>query len=189
MRAVGADPDKRIERSWRGRSRWYLVAAPEGAERRTAERIRRLVPSELLDDAFSPAKERWEKRGGEWGLRVVGMYPGYLFVSTRDVAGLGKALAALSFRAELAGAAEGACAPLAEGAQEFLERAMDAGRVVRGSVGELVGGELRVTSGPLAGQEGRILRWDRRKRWALVDLDRDGGGSVESLALDVPVAR
>lgn len=154
-----------------------------------AEKVKRIVPRDLLDDAFVVSKERWSKRAGAWSKSVVLMWPGCFLAATGDAAALDKALAGLSFRVRVAGSGERAYQPLAAGAQAWLASAMDASRVVRGSVGEVVGGELRVTSGPLAGREDRILRWDRRKRWALVDLDRDGGGSVESLALDVPVAR
>ena len=179
----------RGRRSPKGILRWYLVPTPEGMEYPMAEKVKQLVPRDLLGDAFVVSKERWSKRAGAWSKSVVPMWPGCFLAATRDAAALDKVLAGLSFRVRVAGSGERAYQPMAAGAQEFLERAMDAGRVVRGSVGEVSGGELRVTSGPLAGQEGRILRWDRRKRWALVDVGSAEGGSVEALALDVPVKR
>lgn len=172
-----------------GSLRWYLVHVPEGMERSTADKVKRLVPRELLEDAFVVSKERWVKRAGAWSVEVRGLYPEYFFVATRDVAALDKALSKLSFHVRVAGSEEQAYQPMAEEAQAWLQASMDADHVVRSSMAEIVGGELRVLAGPLVGQESRVVRYDRRKRYALVDVGRSCGGSVEALPLDIPVKR
>ena len=55
-------------RSPKGRSRWYLVEAPEGREDETCERVRKIVPPSVLQDAFCIRKEHWMKRGGRWSV-------------------------------------------------------------------------------------------------------------------------
>ncbi|MFR2031775.1 MAG: hypothetical protein ACLS3M_10555, partial [Collinsella sp.] len=41
-----------ITNSQRGRVRWYLVHTPYGKERETCEKVRRIIPHELMQDAF-----------------------------------------------------------------------------------------------------------------------------------------
>ena len=50
--------------SQHGRVRWYLVHAPNGKERETCEKVRRIIPHNLMQDAFVMQKEFWFKRDG-----------------------------------------------------------------------------------------------------------------------------
>lgn len=79
--------------SQHGRVRWYLVHTPNGKERETCEKVRRIIPHELMQDAFVMQKEFWFKRDGTWSLQTKPMYKEYFFVATHDAALLDKALA------------------------------------------------------------------------------------------------
>ena len=48
----------------RGNMRWYLVHTPMSMEHATADKLLKLIPKNLLADAFTLSKERWEKRNG-----------------------------------------------------------------------------------------------------------------------------
>lgn len=50
--------------SQHGRVCWYLVHTPNGKERETCEKVRRIIPHELMQDAFVMQKEFWFKRDG-----------------------------------------------------------------------------------------------------------------------------
>ena len=119
----------------KGNLRWYLLRVPEGREQSVCDLLKRIIPGELLEDAFAPRKERWAKRGGAWGLETVRMYRGYAFAATRDVSGLAKALARTTAAAELVGEFGRSWMPLAPEAQGWLEAAMDGEHVIRNSVG------------------------------------------------------
>ena len=93
--------------SQHGRVRWYLVHTPNGKERETCEKVRRIIPHELMQDAFVMQKEFWFKRDGAWSLQTKPMYKEYFFVATRDAALLDKALAQLSFGCRIAGRCAG----------------------------------------------------------------------------------
>ena len=80
-----------------GRVRWYLVHTPHGKERETCEKVRRIIPHNLMQDAFVMQKEFWFKRDGAWSLQTKPMYKEYFFVATHDAAALDRALAQLSF--------------------------------------------------------------------------------------------
>ncbi len=45
--------------SQRGRVRWYLVHTPNGKEREICEKVRRIIPHELMQNAFVMQKEFW----------------------------------------------------------------------------------------------------------------------------------
>lgn len=173
-------------RTPRGRVRWYLLRVPEGREQTVCDQLRRLVPHDLLADAFVPQKERWIKRGGVWFLEPARMYRGYAFALSHDAAGLSKTLAKLSIQAELAGDGERAWLPLADEAAAWFERSMDAYHIIRSSTAVIEYGELRVMEGPLVGQEDRIDRVDRHRRRCLVRVCDADGGFTESVAIDVP---
>lgn len=56
--------------SQHGRLRWYLVHTPHGKERETREKVRRIIPNNLMQDAFVMQKEFWFKRDGAWSLQT-----------------------------------------------------------------------------------------------------------------------
>lgn len=74
--------------SQHGRVRWYLVHTPNGKERETCEKVRRIIPHELMQDAFVMQKEFWFKQDGAWSLQTKPMYKEYFFVATHDAAAL-----------------------------------------------------------------------------------------------------
>ena len=67
--------------SQHGRVRWYLVHTPNGKERETCEKVRRIIPHELMQDAFVMQKEFWFKRDGTWSLQTKPMYKEYFIVA------------------------------------------------------------------------------------------------------------
>lgn len=173
-------------RSPRGKLRWYLVHVPEGRESSTCEKVRRIMPPDLLEDAFVMYKERWFKRDGAWSLQPVQMYREYFFVATRDAEALDSELSRLTFPARVCGADGHAYVPLDTKVQRWFEDAMDADHVLRNSVAVIVDGELRVQEGPLVGQESRVTKVDRHRRRCMVSVCEAGGGFAEQMPIDVP---
>lgn len=173
-------------RSPRGRERWYLLRLPKGREGTLCSELLRLVPRALLSDAFPLRKEVWMKRAGAWRLSTVVMYSGYVFAVSADAAGLARAVRGLTLPVELVGTETRSWAPLSDGAAAWYARMADARHVIRSSTAVIVDGELRVTDGPLAGQEARISKVDRHRRRCLVTVEGPDGDIVESLSIDVP---
>lgn len=113
--------------SQHGRVRWYLVHTPNGKERETCEKVRRI-----------------------------------------------------------AGSRERAYAPMPDDAQDWYRSVLDDDGVVRNSVARIEDGVLHIEQGPLVGQEARVHKIDRRKRWCLVDVGEGDSAFRELLPLDVP---
>lgn len=165
--------------------RWYVACAPQGSEEGLAARLRAVMDPTVLEDAFTISRQRWTRVAGTWQLRRVQMYPGYLFLASRHEAGLARALRELSFPVRLAGGHGLAASALEPQAQAWYAHALDASHTVCASEGVLEGGALRVTRGPLVGQQGRIVDFDRHKRTCYVRVSPADGGLVECFALDV----
>ena len=167
----------------RGNVRWYLLKVREGSEASTCERLLALVPEDVLADCFPLRRERWFRREGSWRLEVETAYRGYVFAVSPDPVGLAKALSRLTVQTEIAGVDGREWMPLAPEAQAWFERSLDASHVLRNSMAVIEGGALRVTDGPLVGQEPRVGRVDRHRRRCFVDA----GGFTELMAIDVPL--
>lgn len=173
-------------RTPKGRERWYLLRVPEGREAATCAELKRLVPGDLLKDAFALRKERWFKRAGEWSLVPVDMYRGYAFAVSPDAAGLARALTRLTLPVALVGTESRSWAPLADEVASWYASVADEGHVIRSSTAVIVDGVLHVTEGPLVGQEARISKVDRHRRRCTVRVAYGDGGFAEQAALDVP---
>lgn len=171
-----------------GALRWYAAHVPQGREEAFAEKCRRIISDEVLQDCFFPKCEKFMKRQGVWTVEEVPLFSEYFFLATRDVRALTKELATLSFPVLLIGRDGRSFAPLAQDAQAWLSAALDSRHVLRASTGVIEDGALRVQQGPLRGREADVRRIDRHKRLAYVGLcDRDGsGGFTLRAALNVP---
>lgn len=173
-------------RTPKGRERWYLLRVPEGREAATCAELKRLLPGDLLKDAFALRKERWFKRAGEWSLVPVDMYRGYAFAVSPDAAGLARALSRLTLSAALVGTESRSWAPLADEVASWYASVADEGHVIRSSTAVIVDGVLHVTDGPLVGQEERISKVDRHRMRCTVRVADGDGGFAEQAAIDVP---
>ena len=175
-----------ITNSQHGRVRWYLVHTPYGKERETCEKVRCIIPHNLMQDAFVMQKEFLFKRDGAWSLQTKPMYKEYFFVATHDAAALDRALAQLSFGCRIAGSRERAYMPMPDDAQDWYRSVLDDDGVVRNSIARIEDGVLHIEQGPLVGQEARVKKIDRHKRWCLVDVGVGDSAFRELLPLDVP---
>ncbi len=186
QRQPAAAPFPAGRRVPKGTLRWYPVRVPEGREAAAAERLRKLAAAGALDDAVVVSRERWFKRAGAWSVQTEPLYRGYVFVVSRDAAALGRELDRLGLRGD-ARQEGGRPVPLADDVRQWIAASMDGAGVLRASEGVIEGDSLRVTKGPLAGQEARVAKVDRHRRVCEVRVGREGGHDVvERMALNVP---
>ena len=172
-------------RTPRGKKRWYLVHAP-GREQSTCEKVKKIIPKDLLEDAFVMRREHVKKYHGEWLTTTTLMYPEYFFVVTRDVNALDKELSKLSFPAHVCKGDNRFYAPMAEEAQEWYEQMMDASHIIRTSTAVVIDGELQIQKGPMMGQEARVTRILRRKSLCKVAVGEGGSAFEECVPFVVP---
>lgn len=84
------------------------------------------------------------------------------------------------------GSRERAYMPMPDDAQDWYRSILDDDGVVRNSVARIEDGVLHIEQGPLVGQEARVKKIDRHKRWCLVDVGEGDSAFRELLPLDVP---
>lgn len=66
-------------------SHWYAIQVTSGKEESTCRLMRRLVPSAVLEEVFTPRYETQKKYQGEWRMCQSILFPGYVVAVTPDV--------------------------------------------------------------------------------------------------------
>lgn len=96
--------------------------------------------------------------------------PGYIYLSTRDIVSVSQALYGVPSFTKLLGN-DGGFIPLRKDEIAWLDSLTTQGnRVVEMSVGVIEGDKVVIQSGPLQGLEGQIVKIDRHKRLAYLDM-------------------
>lgn len=75
--------------------------------------------------------------------------------------------------------------PLYQEEVEFLQRYTGEERILKMSEGYLVGSELVVTDGPLKDYQGKVMKIDRHKRTAVLELEFLGRKTKVTVGLEV----
>ncbi len=107
---------------------------------------------------------------GEWQFVTERLTPGYIYLSTRDIVSVSQALYGVPSFTKLLGN-DGGFIPLRKDEIAWLDSLTTQGnRVVEMSVGVIEGDKVVIQSGPLQGLEGQIVKIDRHKRLAYLDM-------------------
>jgi transcriptional antiterminator NusG len=150
---------------------FYVLQVRTGGEdnyRRRAERV--LSPGQ--GQFFWPRRSLRVRRGGVWREKVSPIFPGYLFLRAETLGSeLFRELRALpGFTRFLRDNSE--VEPLGERDLAILQHFLSFGEVVQPSrVRFDAAHRIQVIDGPLKDLQGRIVRVDRRKRRARVQLE------------------
>ncbi len=128
----------------------------------------------ILDECFSPRYRITRVVDGEYVDTEEPLLPGYLIASTRRADKLEAMLGAVPELARIL-KSENAFTPLREDEVAWIcELTQKGHRVVEMSEGFREGGRVVVTSGPLMGHEGKIVRVNRRKKVAYLQVNMLG---------------
>lgn len=158
----------------------YCIFCKSGAEDMIAEKIAKLSP-EL--EAIIPVRTLEEKRNGIWESTKKHLIPGYIFLYTSEKSNLSNAKLLLDVYRVLD---YGADAPRELAGCDY-QYAMwiyrhcgniETSRVI------MEGSRVRVVDGPLVDVVGKIVRIDRHKRRAWVEVDFYGRKQTISLSID-----
>ena len=61
-------------------SMWYVIQTLSGEEEKTADVIRKMVPSNFVQECFVPKRERMKKFHGNWNKVEEVLFRGYAFL-------------------------------------------------------------------------------------------------------------
>lgn len=148
---------------------WYVIHTISGLEQKCMEQCRHYMEESAYKEIFIPqyiVQKRFQK---EWHEVTKTLFPGYLFVDTKEIELVVKGLK--EFRQYTKVLRDGEIlSPITEEEQRVLAAMMDKQHVVRYSEGFLIGDKVCVTEGPLQNYQGCIKKIDRHRRTAQLEI-------------------
>ena len=164
---------------------WYVVWTRTGQEEKVLQVCRKkITDQEAFEECFLPKYEKAWKENGKWGKKEAVLFPGYLFFITENPDKLFWELNKVPEVTKILGDGEKPI-PLYPHEIEFLKKYTDPDHVMEMSTGDLIGGQLVVTDGPLKDYQGKVVHIDRRKREATLELEFFGRTTRIKVGLEV----
>lgn len=152
---------------------WYVIQTETGREELAKMLIEGIIPDDLFEACRIVMYETKRKYEGKWHIEKRKMFPGYLFLKTEDIDRIFFALKKVPRFTKLL-RPDQKMSPLYESEAEVLERLTGDGNVVEMSVGVREGQKIKVVRGCLQGMEPRIVKVDRHKRKAVLEIEMFG---------------
>lgn len=163
---------------------WYAIQTYTGKEERLAEMIRLIVPEGFVGECFVPYFEQLHCWHQQNQIRVLRLFPGYIFLSTDDIGRLFQYLKKVPAMSKIMTAGAFEFSPMNEVEAEFLLRMMDDDRIVRLTYVATDGrNHVSYLSGPLERCEGHIQNYQFRKRYAQIRLRIAGQEKVARVGI------
>lgn len=157
---------------------WYAMQVLSGREYIVEKYCRERFEGRSLGECFIARRRCKRKFRGEWKVREENMFPGYLFLITGQIREVYHQLKAVPELTKLLGDSDGPV-PLDEREIAFLKEFGGSEHVIDMNEGYIAGERIIVTSGPLKGKEGMIVKLDRHKRTARIRVEFFGGRQAE----------
>lgn len=149
---------------------WYAVQVRTGKEDEIVKACRILINSRALNDCFIPRCKRMKKYRGKWHHVEEILFKGYVFMISDYVDELYTELKRIPDLTKILGNDGENIYPIRKEEAMFLTRFGGDNHMVDISYGFIEGDVIRITNGPLMGQEGHIMKVDRHKRVAYVNI-------------------
>ena len=164
---------------------WYVLYVMGGREKRILE----LLSLQDGIKAFTPLQEVVHRIQGKRVIVKKPLFRSYVFVETElNPNGFQQAL--LRYRSQIRGILkelryEDDVSALSTEERAYLEGLMDEEHNVRISKGEILDGEVIITEGPLKGYESNIIRIDRHKRRAILNVRMNNQDLQVDVSLEI----
>lgn len=169
---------------------WYVIQTLGGGEERTADMIRKCVPSYYIDDCFVPKRERMKKFHGSWNKVEEVLFQGYVFVISKQPEELYRSLKKIPKLTKLLGKEENYFLPLREEEERMVLELGDKNHkthISRIRIEE--GKKIRVIDGPLQGYVGNVVKLNLHKREVVVRVRFMGRTMELKMGIDMADAR
>ena len=163
---------------------WYVIQVRTGSELVICEKIRQRVSDDLWEDCFVPQVEKLYKKEGKYRKVVAPLFPGYVFIVCEEPGPVMSALRKVSDFTKLLKTGDDFEA-LSDYEVDTLLTLAGINHTVEMSVGYIEGDKVYITSGPMVGQEGAVLKINRHKRQAEVEISFLGRPTKVSLPLEI----
>ena len=168
---------------------WYVIQTVGGQEDQVNSLMLKLVDQSLILESFIPRYEVMKRIKGAWVKRVEVLLPGYVFVVTKDPGKLKESLRNVPRFTRLLGN-DDMFTPLEDREVAFINAFTQPGkRTVELSTGVIEGDEVVILNGPLMGHQGSIVKIDRHKRLAYLEMEMLGRKKNVKLGLEIVAKR
>lgn len=149
---------------------WYAVQVRTGQEEKIVEACQLLMNQHALEECFIPKYKRMKKYKGKWHQIDAILFTGYIFMISDHIDELFNELKKIPDLTKILGN-DGKCiVPIRKEEAMFLTRFGGNSHIVDMSLGYIEGDIIKITNGPLMGYEGQIVKIDRHKRIAYIDI-------------------
>lgn len=144
---------------------WYVIQTLGGEEERTADMIRKCIPSYYMEECFVPKRERMKKFHGRWNKVEEVLFHGYVFVISQQPEELYCQLRQIPKLTKFLGREKDYYIPLSEEEKRLVHEIGDEEHKTSISKVEVVEGkQIQVIDGPLKGYVGNIVKANLHKR-------------------------
>lgn len=166
-------------------SDWYVLFVQSGKEEFLAKRCQSLFSDDLIARVFVPRYQTLMQMNSVWVITEHVLFPGYLFIETRDIEKVHQELRKLPYFKRLLGKDGEKTQSILSAEKERLCRLMNVDNVIEASFGYKDGEIVEITKGALVGREREIKRIDRHKRTATVELELLGRSMKMKFGLEL----
>ncbi len=160
---------------------WYVIQTTAGHEEGVRNKASMLIPKVDFKVIYRTGKYNCR---GKWITKKKILFSGYVFAVTDDIGVITGNIWKITDFAKPVKHSEEYLPILCE-EQKFLERLMGDDGIVEESTGIIEGDEIIVREGPLVGLESRIVRIDRHKRLAYIEIEMCDRKVEAQLSLNV----
>lgn len=151
---------------------WYVIQTLGGEEERTADMIRKWIPSYYIEECFVPKRERMKKFHGRWNKVEEILFQGYAFVISEKPKEMYEYLKQIPKLAKVLGRETDYFFALSEKEKRFVESIGN--REHKTALSGVVVGEgkrIQVVDGPLKNYVGNIVKVNLHKREVAVEVE------------------
>lgn len=163
---------------------FYVLWTNTGSEEKTRQMIYTYADPSLYTRVAIPYRLKRHYYKGKSHIAKLILFPSYLFIETDRIKDFAANISWFpGFNVVLH--MEDLYCPIAKHEEYFLTDLIDDHDVIDISEGYMEGDRIRITAGPLLGQEGNILRINRRKGIAVLQMNLFNRTTEVALGLEV----
>lgn len=164
--------------------KWYVIQVNTGKEKSIQQQCLKTIDRADLSAVLIPTYSSQFKLKGEWKERRNMLFPGYVFLETDDIEYVMTRLSGIVGMTRMLRLGE-AVVPITDSEQKIIERLTGADGNAELSFGVMEGSRIEVTQGPLKGLESQIIKIDRHKRLAWIELHMFGRELTTKIGLEI----
>ena len=163
---------------------WFVIQVKSGTEREMLLQYQRIIPESILKECFVPEFECMKRYEGAWHKERRLLFPGYIFVCTKDPTALYRSLKSVIGLSRILDMG-GELIPLTK-EEVAMMKLLDHDRVLRMSRGYIKDKKVHISEGPLKNYEAYIRKIDRHKRKAWFEVELFGRITYVCAGLEIP---